>query len=127
MFDTSFDALIPLGWSPRVQALFFEFDAPDITPGRVTRVERDTCVVGSPFGTVVARAQELPAVGDWVALRTLGSDVFVEAKAATASPTRLVRSTTSQGHVASPTARTRPSPVARCSQQSRTDASAPNA
>src|SRR6478672_4030118 len=78
MFDTSFDALIPLGWSPRVQALFSEFDAPDIAPGRVTRVERDACVVGSPFGTVVAHATELPAVGDWVALPTLGSDVFVE-------------------------------------------------
>ena len=74
MFDTSFDALIPLGWSPRVQALFSEFDAPDISPGRVTRVDRDACVVGSPLGSVVAHATELPAVGDWVALRTLGRD-----------------------------------------------------
>ena len=79
MFDTSFDALIPLGWGPRVQALFFEFDAPDITPGRVTRVERDSCVVGSAFGTVVARATELPAVGDWVALRTVDRDLWVHA------------------------------------------------
>ena len=79
MFDTSFDALIPLGWGPRVQALFFEFDAPDIVPGRVTRVERDSCVVGSALGAVVARATELPAVGDWAALRTVDRDLWVHA------------------------------------------------
>jgi ribosome biogenesis GTPase len=79
MFDSSFDALIPLGWGPRVQALFFEFDAPDVMPGRVTRVERDACVVGSALGTVVARATELPAVGDWVVLRTVDRDLWVHA------------------------------------------------
>ena len=79
MFDPSFDALIPLGWGPRVQALFSEFDAPDVWPGRVTRVERDACVVASPSGSVVARATELPAVGDWVALRVVDRDLWVHA------------------------------------------------
>jgi ribosome biogenesis GTPase len=79
MFDPSFDALIPLGWGPRVQALFSEFDRPDVTPGRVTRVERDACVVSIPSGSVVARATDLPAVGDWVALRTVDRDLWVHA------------------------------------------------
>jgi ribosome biogenesis GTPase len=79
MFDPSFDALIPLGWGARVQALFSEFDSPDITPGRVTRVQREACVVSSPSGSVVARATELPAVGDWVALRTVDRDLWVHA------------------------------------------------
>jgi ribosome biogenesis GTPase len=79
MFDPSFDALIPLGWGARVQALFSEFDSPDITPGRVTRVEREACVVSSPAGPVVARATDLPAVGDWVALRTVDRDLWVHA------------------------------------------------
>jgi ribosome biogenesis GTPase len=79
MFETSLDALIPLGWGPRVQALFSEFDEADLRPGRVTRVERDACVVASPSGSVVARAAELPAVGDWVALRTVDRDLWVHA------------------------------------------------
>ena len=79
MFNPSFDALIPLGWGPRVQALFAEFDAPDVWPGRVTRVERGACVVASPSGSVVARATALPAVGDGVVLRTVDRDLWVDA------------------------------------------------
>jgi ribosome biogenesis GTPase len=79
MFDPSFDALIPLGWGPRVQALFSEFDAPAVSPGRVTRVDRGACVVASPAGPIVAHASEMPVVGDWVALRTVDDDLWVHA------------------------------------------------
>src|SRR5215210_1909677 len=79
MFDTSFDALIPFGWGPRVRELFADYDASDASPGRVTRVERGACVVAGPSGPVLARATELPAVGDWVVLRTVDDALWVHA------------------------------------------------
>jgi len=61
-------ALAGVGWSDRVAALFTMID-PDLVPARVTRVDRDRCRVMTPAGESEATAAELPAVGDWVALR----------------------------------------------------------
>ncbi|MGH8986278.1 MAG: ribosome small subunit-dependent GTPase A [Acidimicrobiia bacterium] len=66
MSDNSLDALVPLGWNDRVGALYSEIDSPGLRPGRVVRVERSACVVATPDGHVLAGAEVLPAVGDWV-------------------------------------------------------------
>jgi ribosome biogenesis GTPase len=59
------------GWDARVAALYDDLvgaDAPRFVPGRVVRVERAACVVATADGDTLARAEVLPAVGDWVAL-----------------------------------------------------------
>jgi ribosome biogenesis GTPase len=61
-------ALAGVGWSDRVAALFTMID-PHLLPARVTRVDRDRCRVMTAAGESEAQAAELPAVGDWVALR----------------------------------------------------------
>jgi ribosome biogenesis GTPase len=63
-------ALVSLGWDERVAALYDRSSRPDRRPGRVVRVERSFCIVALADGSerrVVAA--NLPAVGDWVALR----------------------------------------------------------
>ena len=42
---------------------------PDLVPGRIARVDRDRSVVATAEGMVTATSDELPVVGDWVALR----------------------------------------------------------
>jgi ribosome biogenesis GTPase len=75
-------ALIPLGWDDRVEALYRAIegttpttpvDHDRLVPGRVARVERAACIVATATGDVTARADPLPAVGDWVAL-AVGTD-----------------------------------------------------
>jgi ribosome biogenesis GTPase / thiamine phosphate phosphatase len=66
-------ALVPYGWSPRVEALLGDLVAADpdrLTPGRVVRVERIACRVVTAAGELLATADTLPAVGDWVAVDT---------------------------------------------------------
>lgn len=63
-------ALSSLGWGDRVAALFNEIDDPDAVPGRVVRVDGQKSIVAMPDGTEAALSgQELPSVGDWVAVR----------------------------------------------------------
>lgn len=69
--------LVPLGWDDRVAALYAEIDEPDRTPGRVLRVERGACAVATPSGERLALAPDLPAVGDWVAVRDADGDAAV--------------------------------------------------
>lgn len=70
-------ALLPLGYSPRWQALFAPFDGPDTYPARVVRSDRGSALIASPDGlsrakpsTALVKAArgpiDLPVVGDWV-------------------------------------------------------------
>ncbi len=81
--DTDRTALLPYGWSPHVEARLGDAIAADpdrLTPGRVVRVERIACRVVTASGELLASADPLPAVGDWVvvdvgaapAVRTIG-------------------------------------------------------
>jgi ribosome biogenesis GTPase / thiamine phosphate phosphatase len=64
------DALVPYGWSDRVRDLLAGH-ADELVPGRVVRVERIAVRVITATGDdVLARAAELPAVGDWVLVDT---------------------------------------------------------
>lgn len=72
------DALLPFGWDDRVATLFAALGAPGSAPGRVSRVDRGSCMVvtadgpvrASPFGAVARQAgmTGVPATGDWVAV-----------------------------------------------------------
>ena len=68
--ETSFDALVPLGWDDRVAALYASVAEPHHQPARVGRVDRDRCTVRTAAGQLRAAAPVLPTTGDWVALRT---------------------------------------------------------
>ena len=63
------DGLVPYGWNDRVAALLAD-RLDDLTPARVVGVTRTTCRVAIPTGAglaeIVAVAQDMPAVGDWV-------------------------------------------------------------
>jgi len=70
-------ALLPVGYSPRWQALFAEFDGPDTYPARVVRADRGSVLIASPDGLCRAKPSnallkaargpvDLPTVGDWV-------------------------------------------------------------
>jgi ribosome biogenesis GTPase / thiamine phosphate phosphatase len=73
-------ALRSLGYSPRWQALFAQFEGTDILPARVVRSDRGSALIATADGlsrakpstalTKAARGPiDLPAVGDWVAVR----------------------------------------------------------
>lgn len=73
-------ALHPLGYSLRWQALFAQFEGTDTYPARVVRTDRGSALIAAPDGlfrakpsTALAKAArgpiDLPAVGDWVAVR----------------------------------------------------------
>ncbi|MGI8684379.1 MAG: ribosome small subunit-dependent GTPase A [Acidimicrobiales bacterium] len=72
------DALLPFGWDDRVAALFAGLDVPGAVPGRVSRIDRGSCMVvtddglvrASPYGAVARQAGLVgaPATGDWVAV-----------------------------------------------------------
>lgn len=57
-----------LGWNDRLTELFAPHLESGLAPGRVVRVDRDRVTVATADDEIVARAQPLPAVGDWVAL-----------------------------------------------------------
>jgi len=68
------------GWSPFFESRFLSFASEGLVPARVLREERESCLVIAPDGEVVAETSgrlrhaaksrlDLPAVGDWVALR----------------------------------------------------------
>jgi ribosome biogenesis GTPase len=59
------DALVPYGWNARVAALLAD-RLDGLVPARVVGVTRSTCRVATPDGELVAVAESLPAVGDWV-------------------------------------------------------------
>ncbi|MGZ8763220.1 MAG: ribosome small subunit-dependent GTPase A [Acidimicrobiia bacterium] len=65
----SLAALAPYGADDRVAALFDSYAGPDLVPGRIARVDRDRSVVATVEGMETATSDDLPAVGDWVALR----------------------------------------------------------
>lgn len=67
--DSSFAALVSLGWDDRVAALYAAVAGPGHQPARVGRVDRDRCTVRTATGQVRAAADVLPVTGDWVALR----------------------------------------------------------
>jgi ribosome biogenesis GTPase len=69
-----------LGYSPRWQALFEPHAAQGLTPARAIRGDRGSLLVAAPDGVVRAKlsarllksasiAADLPAVGDWLAVR----------------------------------------------------------
>ena len=78
---TSYDAgLQELGFSPRWQALMAPHAEAGLAPARVVRVDRGGSIVATAAGVVPAKSAvrllksaagpgDLPAVGDWVALR----------------------------------------------------------
>ncbi|HEX7167812.1 MAG TPA: ribosome small subunit-dependent GTPase A [Acidimicrobiales bacterium] len=70
-------ALVPLGWDERVATLFASHEAPGVVPGRVGRVERSASFVHLADGGVLAEGEELPAVGDWVAVRAAEGGTFL--------------------------------------------------
>jgi ribosome biogenesis GTPase len=68
------------GWSSFFESRFLSFAEGGLVPGRILREERESCLVVAPDGEVVAEVAgrlrhaaknrlDLPAVGDWVALR----------------------------------------------------------
>jgi ribosome biogenesis GTPase len=68
------------GWSPFFESRFLSFGLEGLVPARVLREERECFLVVAPEGEAVAEASgrlrhaarsrlDLPAVGDWVALR----------------------------------------------------------
>jgi ribosome biogenesis GTPase len=59
--------LAPYGWNARVEALLAD-RLDGLVPGRVVGVTRSTCRVVTPAAEVVAVADTLPAVGDWVGI-----------------------------------------------------------
>ncbi len=59
--------LAPLGWDERVSALLG--DDPATVPGRVVRVDLDSCQVATSDGDARARSRTPVAVGDWVRVR----------------------------------------------------------
>jgi ribosome biogenesis GTPase len=70
-------ALTPLGYSPRWEALFAQYEGPDTYPARVVRADRGSVLIASPDGvcraetsTALVKAArgpiDLPVVGDWV-------------------------------------------------------------
>lgn len=63
-----------LGWDERVGVLLGD-DAAGI-PGRVVRVDMDSCQVATPQGDVRARSRAPVAVGDWVRVRLDGVSVI---------------------------------------------------
>ncbi len=65
----SLAALAPYGADERVVALFATYADADLVPGRIARVDRDRSVVATAEAMVTATSDELPVVGDWVALR----------------------------------------------------------
>lgn len=56
--------LAPLGWDERVSVLLG--DDPATVPGRVVRVDMDSCQVATSAGDTRARSRTPVAVGDWV-------------------------------------------------------------
>ncbi len=59
--------LVELGWTDRVAALVAAAEPTDgAVPGRVVRVERDSCMVVTSTLEGRASGHPLPAVGDWV-------------------------------------------------------------
>jgi ribosome biogenesis GTPase len=73
------EALVQVGWNERCQALFEPYALRGLTAARVIRGDRGSALVATPAGIAratpsarllrVARgAEDLPAVGDWVAL-----------------------------------------------------------
>ena len=56
--------LARLGWDERVESLLG--DAVDTVPGRVVRVDLDSCQVATSDGDFRARSRTPVAVGDWV-------------------------------------------------------------
>jgi ribosome biogenesis GTPase len=58
-------ALSRLGWDARVDALIGDDLGGDL-PGRVVRVDIDSCLVSTPSGDTRARSRAPVAVGDWV-------------------------------------------------------------
>ncbi len=69
MPDLITDALVPFGWSDRVEALYTSCADGECTPARVTRIERSGCVAVGPDGEErLLSAEPLPAVGDWIAV-----------------------------------------------------------
>jgi ribosome biogenesis GTPase len=75
--ESSFDALVPLGWDERVATLFVSAAQPHARPGRVGRVDRDRCTVMTAYGRTRARAEVLPVTGDWVSLAGGAVDVVL--------------------------------------------------
>lgn len=69
MVTESLAALAPYGADDRVVALFATYADADLVPGRIARVDRDRSVVATAEGMITATSDELPVVGDWVALR----------------------------------------------------------
>ena len=67
--------LVALGWYEQVRALLGD-DAATV-PGRVVRVDVDSCHVATPEGDTRARSRTPVAVGDWVRVR-LGDISTVE-------------------------------------------------
>lgn len=91
-------ALHPLGYSPRWQALFAQFEGADTFPSRVIRADRGSALIATPDGVSRAKASialvkaargpvDLPAVGDWVVVHApRGIDVpLIEAVLARSS------------------------------------------
>ena len=81
------DGLRELGWNERWEALFAPHASEGVEPGRVVRADRGSVLVAMGSGAVRAApathllkaargAEDLPAVGDWVAVLTdAGVDV----------------------------------------------------
>ena len=76
---SDFPALHPLGYSPRWQALFSQFEGADTYPARVVRADRGSVLLATPDGLSRAKPSpalvkaacgqiDLPAIGDWVAV-----------------------------------------------------------
>lgn len=79
MPSLTFDVLVPYGWSDRVLALYVSCTdavqdhggggpSEPLSPARVVRVTRSSCVAVFPDGAERRlRGEPLPAVGDWIA------------------------------------------------------------
>jgi ribosome biogenesis GTPase / thiamine phosphate phosphatase len=70
-----------LGWDDRVAARWADIADADRVPGRVVRVDRGACLVGTGGADVHARTPAPVAVGDWVAVRGTPDDAAVVAVA----------------------------------------------
>lgn len=75
--NNALHTLIDYGWNDRWQAQFEQAASPGLTPGRVTAVHRDRCVLMTPAGSVWGRPSGAlrtrldgapPTVGDMAAL-----------------------------------------------------------